>query len=584
MEKNQPYYDYEKSMIFLDDVLDLMEEAIENRKPLSLGRFGHIEIAYIGWSHFPHCTNWYEPYSSYSGATVSISTMKDDLIKSLKTTNIVGFHASWGAALEDQETAKLTLELLQYLDFRPKRVCPAFITHEMIKSDRFWSCLKKRKVALVGRRAAEAVLAFKEKDIDITYTTTLEGYEEIEKVYEDLSKREDWDIALLSAGIPATILAPQLANHTNRVVIDFGHALDKCVDGENFNYQKLLEDWKNEMDKKMLVSIVMAVYNGKRFLSEALDHVLSQTYSNLEVIIVNDGSTDSTKTILDAIDDKRVKVIHLEKNQGAANALNIGIREAKGSWIAIQDADDNSYPTRIEEQVKYIFEHPQLVGVGTLVKCISGSPDVSRGLLKGLTKARNSFVSRKQIRKKIYSGCPLTHSSVMFCKDVFLEVGGYNSDFKIAYDYDLWLRLLEKGEMENVPKVLLQYRIHSESLSHKDDIATLKEVQIASSRAICRLFKKDQSYRPRIIVTGPEKGCEYYKNHIASTSGLKVKTLIFDKDWNTQISYAIKKIQEGKIDAIIVLDGARQKNILNDLKSNNLTLNVQVFRLFNLLE
>lgn len=576
-------YNYEKDMLYLDDILDLIENAMQNQEPLSLGRYGHIEIAYLGCTYFPHWTYLYEPYSLYSGATAPISTIKDDLEISLRSTDIVGFHASWGKAWEDRETARMTSELVSLMEVKPKYVCSAFITHEMIKNDRFWKILENKRVVLIGRRSAEATDAFTLRGAKVTYTTLLEGYEEIEKVYYELSTREDWDVAFVSAGIPATILAPRLAKQTKKIVIDFGHALDELIDGESFDYPKLLSDWKQEVEKKIQVSIVMAVYNGEAFLKEAIDSALSQTYHNLEIIIVNDGSTDSTKMILGEINDNRVMVIHLDHNQGAANALNTGIMQAQGDWVAIQDADDNSYPERIDEQVKYLIEHPQLVGIGTLIECIPGGEGVSGGLLKGVTRNKNTYISREDIRSIIFWGSPLTHSAIMFSKAVYLEVGGYSTEFKIAYDYDLWLKLLEKGDIENVPKVLIQYRINKESLSNKDGFATVNEIQIASSRAISRLFKKGDTYQPKVIVIGPLKGCKNYKQYIAPISGLKVKKLIYE-GWTKQALDAIRRLKTGKIDAIIVLDGYKKDKIIDFLKSKKLELNKQVFNIYNILE
>lgn len=334
---------------------------------------------------------------------------------------------------------------------------------------------------------------------------------------------------------------------------------------------------------RVKVSLVMGVYNGEEYLKEAIESILGQTYPNLEIIIVNDGSTDSTKNILDDINDKRVKIIHLEKNQGAANALNIGIIQAKGSWIAIQDADDNSYPTRIEEQVKYIVKHPELLGVGTFIECISGSSGISDEHLRHVAKSRNSLVSREKIRDIIYWGCPFTHSSVMFSKNVFLKVGGYNPSLKIAYDHDLWLRLLEIGEMENVPKVLLQYRIHKQSLSHRDDMATVNEIQISSSRGIYRRFNRNRCYPPRVVVIGPKKACRNYNKYVAPVTGLEVKAFIY-KDWNKQIPYFINMIKKRKINAIIVLDGYEHESIIKYLEENKLNLNDQVFNIYNILE
>lgn len=326
----------------------------------------------------------------------------------------------------------------------------------------------------------------------------------------------------------------------------------------------------------MLVSMVMAVHNGEKFLKDTLNYALAQTYSNLELIIVNDGSTDMTKQILDEIKDQRVKVIHLEQNRGAANALNLGIKEANGQWIAIQDADDNSYPTRIEEQVKYIQKHPQLVGVGTLVKCISGDAHVPDDVYKGWTISRNYHISRKDIRKIAFWCCPLTHSSVMFSKSVFWEVGGYDPSYEIAYDYDLWLKLLEKGEMEKVPKILIEYRIQMGSLSHKNGAAMIHEIQVAASRAIFRAIYREKQRQPNITVIGPQKGCENYATNIAALSGLNVGKVIFNNRIH-QIPSVIRQLKAGETDALILLEDEKRKEIIRKLSGNRLKLNKHIF-------
>ncbi len=329
--------------------------------------------------------------------------------------------------------------------------------------------------------------------------------------------------------------------------------------------------------------MVMAVHNGERFLKEALDHALAQTYPHLEIIIVNDGSTDSTKLILDQINDPRVRVIHLNKNQGAAHALNLGINESHGDWIAIQDADDNSYPTRIEEQVNYILQHPSLVGIGTLINCISGDADVPDEVYEGVKNFKNSYIKREEIRKVIYFSCPLTHSSVMFSKHVFKEVGGYDSTFKIAYDYDLWLKLLEKGDMELVPKVLLDYRMHRGSLSNSNEVLTIDEVQIASSSGIYRALVQEKQHQPKVMIIGPQKGCENYIANVAPKSGLQVVKMIY-KNRSKQVPVAIHKLKKGEADAIIVLHDDKRQKILRKLQEGRLKLNKDVYALFNVLE
>ncbi|ACB85153.1 glycosyltransferase family 2 protein [Natranaerobius thermophilus] len=332
------------------------------------------------------------------------------------------------------------------------------------------------------------------------------------------------------------------------------------------------------------VSIVMAVYNEEKFLQQAIDSALSQTYPSTDLIVVNDGSTDSTKTILDNLNDQRVTVIHLEENQGAANALNIGIEQASGNWISIHDADDISYPTKIEEQVKYIKQNPQLVGVGTLVEYIAGSPNVTQKLLKRLVKINKSVISAEQINKSKYYICYLTHSSMMFSKELFWVVGGYNPEFNILYDYDLWLRLLEEGNIAKVPKVLLKYRVHQDSLSRKNRYKTVNEIQIASSKAICRLLiHNKQTIQPKVVVIGPQKACENYECNIAPTSGLQVISTI-TKNSKKEISKIIKKYHKGQIDGIIMLGRSPKQKYHHILKTAGLTSNRDYFTVFNILK
>lgn len=575
-------YNYEDFMISLNSVLDLLETAIKSQRGLSLSRFGHAELAYIGSVDFPEWKYGIDPHSFYAGATASDKTLQQELRQALKASDIVGFHASWSHSPDDRDAARKTSILLKQLIIRPKHICDAYITHHMIESDRFWKLLKNRKVALVGRRAKEAYAAFKNKGIDVSYITTLEGYQEIDKVYNDLSGRQDWDIAIVAAGIPATILAPKLAEKSNKVVIDFGHALDMVIDGESFNYDKLLKDWKEASRKNMLVSIVMAVYNGELFIKEAIDSALSQTYKNIELIIVNDGSRDSTKRIIDSVKDKRTIAIHLEKNQGAANALNKGIEKAKGSWIAILDADDKFHPHKIEEQLEYASLHPDLIGIGTFIRCMPGEQEVSKDLLQGVARHKNSYAAREDIRKAMYWGSPLTHSAVMFKRDAFMEVGGYDTAYKIAYDYDLWIKLMEKGEIENIPKILTDYRVHLQSLSNKNGIATVNEIQTASSKGIYRLLCNKGKKQPNVVVIGPIKACKNYTENIAPSTNLSVKALNF-REWQRKVSEAVKQIRLGRMDALIILDNKSTGRMIEKYAEKYLKLNENLFFIYNII-
>ncbi|KIL36979.1 hypothetical protein SD71_04600 [Cohnella kolymensis] len=234
-------FDYENYMLSLKEVISILEEAVVNKKPCSLARFGHTEVC-IAYNTYPE---WILGWNGreYSGSTGAPQQMQQDLQTALKLVDIAGLHSSYVPA--DKEYANLTKELLQHLDFIPRYICSAWITHKMPHTDSFWKWLKKYKVALVGRRAAEAVPFFQEeKGVAVVTTLTLEGYGEIDSVCEELTKDGNWQIALISAGLPARILVSRLAPASGRVAIDFGHALDQVIEGSKFNHDRTLEAWK----------------------------------------------------------------------------------------------------------------------------------------------------------------------------------------------------------------------------------------------------------------------------------------------------------------------------------------------------
>ena len=234
----------------------------------------------------------------------------------------------------------------------------------------------------------------------------------------------------------------------------------------------------------MLISVVMSVYNGEEFLRESINSILTQTYKNFEFIIINDGSTDNTRSILDSISDSRVKVIHLNENKGVAIARNTGVDMSKGSWIAVQDADDISFPTRLEEQVNYIITHPEIVAVGSHIECVEGKEKTSNYVTHGIENFHNSFQTSEQLKNERFRSCPLAHGSTAFSKEAFLKAGRYDPQYRILQDYDLWMRMFQLGSIEIVPKQLYQYRVISNSLSHTDQIAFCNEKNVISTKYI----------------------------------------------------------------------------------------------------
>lgn len=233
--------EYESRMLDINQVVELLNNASINKSPLSLARFGHSEV-YISWSTYPQ---WIEgwKYRAYVGANDSPLKLQNELREALMTADIVGLHRSDSNLEEDRNCSKETIELLKYLQFSPENVCSAWITHELINHDGFLEWLRKQNVVLVGRRFREAVPIFSKKGIKVTNAINLEGTNDIQKVHDQLCKENNWDVALVSAGLPATILVPSLARNSGRIAIDFGHALDKMIEGIQFNFDKTAENF-----------------------------------------------------------------------------------------------------------------------------------------------------------------------------------------------------------------------------------------------------------------------------------------------------------------------------------------------------
>ncbi|MEW9669180.1 glycosyltransferase family 2 protein [Ammoniphilus sp. 3BR4] len=158
------------------------------------------------------------------------------------------------------------------------------------------------------------------------------------------------------------------------------------------------------------VSVVMAVFNGEDYLQEAVNSILKQTYRNFEFIIINDGSHYHTKEILDRIPDPRVKTYHFRKNRGVSFGRNFGIQKAIGRWIVLQDDDDISHPTRIEQQLRYIKSNPGLVAAGCLVQFIEGKTPVGEEFLKRHERKIDQFRTRKLINIRRFYGPPFCFS------------------------------------------------------------------------------------------------------------------------------------------------------------------------------
>ena len=206
------------------------------------------------------------------------------------------------------------------------------------------------------------------------------------------------------------------------------------------------------------VTVLMAVYNGECYLREAIDSILNQTFKDFEFLIINDGSTDSTREIICSYDDPRIRLIDNEQNLGLTKSLNKGWKLAEGEFIARQDADDASEQERFAKQIAFLETHPEVALLGSWFKNID-----SQGNLIGEYDVPCNTI---EIRWKILFHCPFIHGAVMFRKQTITEqIGFYDEQFVYAQDYDLWWRITRKLKVANLDEYLMKLRTNSSSMT-----------------------------------------------------------------------------------------------------------------------
>lgn len=208
------------------------------------------------------------------------------------------------------------------------------------------------------------------------------------------------------------------------------------------------------------VSVILPCYNGEEWLPLAIESVLGQTFRDFELLLIDDGSTDSTLEVIHryAKRDSRIVVI-AKPHTNVSDTLNAGLQAARGVWAARLDQDDLCVPTRLAKQVEFVAERPDVIFVGSNFTRVDetgrfmadhGFPSGHRQLMNALERWRGF--------------CP--HSTAFFRVDAAREVGGYRARLNNANDHDLWLRLGERGELACVPRPLVLCRGHSRQMSH----------------------------------------------------------------------------------------------------------------------
>jgi glycosyltransferase involved in cell wall biosynthesis len=221
------------------------------------------------------------------------------------------------------------------------------------------------------------------------------------------------------------------------------------------------------------VTVMVANYNTARYLPECLDSLLNQTYQDFEVLIIDDGSTDNSLEICQkyVADDVRFRLMRLESNQGLTYARHVGLRESKGKYIAILDADDLATPSRLQRQVEYLEAHPDVILLGSYYSIVDEEGQIHRRRKKVPT---NDI----EIRWKLTFGNCLIHSTIIYRREAALKCGGYDLNIKRGEDIELHSKLIAYGKAAVLPEVLACWRSHKKSMTKSVDAREMEKYYV----------------------------------------------------------------------------------------------------------
>lgn len=231
------------------------------------------------------------------------------------------------------------------------------------------------------------------------------------------------------------------------------------------------------------VSVVLPAYNMEAYIAAAIESILNQTFKELELILIDDGSTDRTPQIIHSYTDARIIFLQNNNNKGNYPSRNTGIRIARGKYIAVMDADDIASPERLQSQYQYMETHPETVLLGTDFNYDPVIPKM------------NLPVSHEEIVFSFLEGyTSMLHPSFFIRKSVLQKINGYNESYRYAADYDLACRLSFLGKIENLTEVLMKYRRHPAQISqHKlvEQITYAGEIRKHYQIAFINKYKSD---------------------------------------------------------------------------------------------
>jgi glycosyltransferase involved in cell wall biosynthesis len=274
-----------------------------------------------------------------------------------------------------------------------------------------------------------------------------------------------------------------------------------------------------------LLSVIMPVFNGARFLGEAIESILAQTFSDYEFIILDDGSTDSSLEIIDRYSDKRIR-LYKREHLGYVTQLNYGLFIAKSEIIARMDADDISLPERFYLQYHYLKENPTVGVVSSSFQLIDQYG--TRGAIKWLP------AGDEQIRNMIPVFCPLSHGASMFRRTVVLTHGGYDERYFPNEDYELWLRLSRVTTFGNIVSPQLFVRKYEGTITQKYGGSADRQRLGIALEYIDRSLESQTTHAQKVFLELQKARCHYYYGELRSA-----RRILFRLIWKDPTSIVL---------------------------------------------
>lgn len=291
---------------------------------------------------------------------------------------------------------------------------------------------------------------------------------------------------------------------------------------------------------KPMVTVLMSVYNGEKFLKEAIESILNQTFTDFEFLIINDGSTDNSVEIIELYNDPRIRLVNNEKNLKLIASLNKGISLARGKYIARMDCDDVSMSERLEKEVEFLESHLDYGLVGTYYTVIDG---------EGKEQYNVSYPSSNELIKLFLSlNCPLAHGSIMGRIELFKQNLYGSKESYAVEDYELWTRMAKMTKIHNIPEYLFRYRIYGESFSdsktqlmYNQTLELSKKQYISNKKEYKELVKKQ--ILSDLYKQEKEETVEYINKWILSFA----KRFLYVHEFGCALKLYIKHVKANKL-------------------------------------